>query len=256
MSEMGSYNEFLSAFGVSEGSTTESLGEPTKSVEEPVTPPEPETDPKTEPEGDAPADPQEPVIESKPDKAAQAFAQMRVENKQYQNMIKNVAEILGVKDTKNQEDMLASLNELVTKAQAQKQGVPQELLTRLQQLEQRDQEYTLQQNRQAAYLGFQKVKDDFKLSDADLNYFADSLAADGLNPFEQSIDLVAEYKLRNYDKLVAAAIEQGIRQEAERAAKAITQSSAPGQTQGKSSTDAEKITSVSELNNWFNNYQK
>lgn len=256
MSDVVDYNEFLAAFGVTPETPPTEVDKtpPADPVKVDETKPQEPTTPEPASTETKPVE-EDPKVVTKPvepvDKAGQAFAQMRTENKKFQTALKGIAEVLGVQDTKNPEEMINTLQALVTKAQAQKQGVPTELLQRLQTLEQRDQEYTSNQTRQAAYIGFQKVKDTFELSDSDLAAFADTLVAENINPFEQVIDLVSEYKLRNFEKIVAAAQAKGAQLEAERALKASTHSTTPSKTQGQANADTEKITSVAELNNWF-----
>jgi hypothetical protein len=213
--------------------------------------PNPQQTPPAEPDKPEENPPQEPD-NSQTNKSAQAFAQMRIQNKQYLNLINGVAKALGVKDTSNPENVLASLNDLVTKAQAKKDGIPEEVYKRLQTLEAQNQEHTQEQAKQMAYLGFQKVKDTYKLDDKGLQNFADELVQAGINPFENpDVNLLNEYRTRHYDELMQAAIQQGIKQEMERAAKAQNHSSTPNNKNGQGVTDPEKITTVAQLNAWF-----
>ena len=185
-------------------------------------------------------------------KQAQAFAQMRIANQQQTQLIKQIAEVVGVKDIKDPKALVDALQQVVVKAQSQKQGIPEEVLTRLNQLENMNSEYQRQQAYLAAGRGFQTIKDNYGLDDNALEAFAQELIADGLNPYEQPIDLVAEYKLRNFDRMLEEAVQKGIDQEAQRAAKAGAQSSTPSTTTGgRTDTETPKINSVSELNKWL-----
>ena len=177
---------------------------------------------------------------------------MRIANQQQTQLIKQIAEVVGVKDTKDPKALVDALQQVVVKAQSQKQGIPEEVLTRLNQLENMNSEYQRQQAYLAAGRGFQTIKDNYGLDDNALEAFAQELIADGLNPYEQPIDLVAEYKLRNFDRMLEEAVQKGIDQEAQRAAKAGTQSSTPSTTTGgRTDTETPKINSVSELNKWL-----
>lgn len=253
-------NEFLEAFGVPGDSVATPPSDPTPPAdptpppaeEPPVTPEAPPADPGTTPQ-DPPAEPPKPTTD---DKSSQMFAQMRIQNKQYQNLLKNIAGVLGVQDTQNPELLATALQEKVLQAQAKQQNIAPELLNRLQQLEARDQEYTLNQLRSQAYMGFQQVKDTFKLSDQELEGFAAELASSGMNPFESQVDVVREYKLRNFDKLLSAAEARGIQKEIERATNAANHSSNPGTRQGQGEAGTEKINTVNDLNNWFDKQSK
>lgn len=203
---------------------------------------------------DPPKDPPKPSADTK---AGRAFAQLRVQNAQYQKTLNGIAKILGVTDTSNPDTLIAQLNKVILEKEAKDKNVPTELLERLQILEERDREYTQKQIMEYAYLGFQRVKDLFNLDDAGLQKFADELVAAGINPFETKVDVVREYKLLHFDELIQAAVEQGIKQEQERAAKAANHSTAPKPQKGPGqSGNPEKITTVAQLNDWMNSQSK
>jgi len=194
----------------------------------------------------------EPKPKAQPDKAAAAFAQMRVQNQRYAKVMKDLATVLQIEDTKNPEAVLNALNEKITELKAKQQGVPVEVLQRLQALEEENYAFTQDQIRRNTYLGFQAVKDTFELTDEELNAFADQLVAEGKNPFETPMDLLAEYRNLNFEALQKKAYEAGLRAEAERAAKAAGHSTQPGKTQGpRGDGKEEKITSYSALTDWF-----
>ena len=185
-------------------------------------------------------------------KQAQAFAQMRIANQQQAQLIKQIAGVVGIADTKDPEAIMNALQQVVVKAQSQKQGIPEEVLTRLNHLENMNSEYQKQQAYIAAGRGFQTIKDKYGLDNNGLEAFAQELIADGLNPYESPIDLVTEYKVRHFDELIEQAVQRGIEQEAQRAAKAGTQSSTPSNTNGgRTDSDAPKITTVAELNKFL-----
>lgn len=187
---------------------------------------------------------------------AQAFAQMRIANKQQQQLLNQIAAVVGVKDTKDSNAVMEALQGLVIKAQSEKQGIPQEVLERLHILEERDQEYQRQQAYLAAGRGFQMVKDKFNLNDESLEAFAKELVQEGLNPYETPLNLVLEYQNRHFDELIDQAVQRGITQEAQRSAKAGSHSSTPDQTKGGSSDDSEKkINTVADLNKWLEEHK-
>jgi hypothetical protein len=186
-----------------------------------------------------------------PSKAAAAFAQMRTQNKQYEELLKGIAGLVGLENVNDPTQISTALQQKIVEAQAQKQGVPAELIQRLNTLEQANQQHTREQVQQAAYLGFQKVKDEFKLDDKGLQTFADELVANGVNPFEQPVDLVSEYKIRNFEKLIQAAVERGIQQEQQRAASAQQHGTTPNGQTGNKPGETGSITTVAELNKFF-----
>ena len=183
-------------------------------------------------------------------KSANAFAAMRVELAQKNKMLENVASVLGL-DFKTK-DSMDQLQTKLNEALAKKQGLPVETLERLNKLEAMEEQRNIEQVRNNAFLGFQNVKNTFKLTDDDLQNFANELVADGKNPFITEMDLMSEYKLRNFDKLIEKAKEQGIQSEIQRASKAQNNASTPGNTTGGNTDDStDKVNSVKELNEWF-----
>jgi len=246
--ESTTMSEFLSAFGVSEPAAVETPATTPEVTDE--TKPEVEV-PATEeiPAVDEPAKPEQtatPVVQPQVDKAAQAFAAMRIQNSKYQNTIKGVASILGV-DGKNPDDIIAAIQQKVVEAQAKQQGVPTELLTRLQQLEQDNQKHTQEEVQRNAYVGFQTLKDKFTLDDNALQAFAAQLATDGLNPFEKSVNVVQEYITRNYESLLLAAEKRGSQAEIARATKASQHSATVTDKDGQPITDPERISTNAQL---------
>lgn len=188
-------------------------------------------------------------------KSAQAFAAMRVELANKNKLLEGVATVLGL-DPK-QKDSMDQLQTKLNEALAKKQGLPVETLERLNRLEALEQQRNIETIRNNAFQGFQKVKTQFNLSDDELQSFANDLVAEGKNPFLTPLDLVTEYKLKNFDKLLEQAKNQGAQDEINRAAKATNNASTPNNKQGGSSQndEPEKITTVKQLNDWFNQQQ-
>lgn len=268
MEDLVSNEDFLKAFGVSEdtgaeGSNAEGQNDNPPAGADPgaedQTPPADTTgDGGASNTGDNTGDQTQDTDANNPDnatsKSAQAFAAMRVELANKNRMLENVATVLGL-DPKSK-DSMDQLQSKLTDALAKKQGISPEILNKLNRLEEMEQQRSIEQTRQNAFLGFQKVKTQFGLDDNQLQEFANQLVAEGKNPFTTELNLVNEYKLKNFDKLLEQARNQGTQAEMERAAKAQNNATTPSQTTG-GTPDAtpEKITTVKELTNWFNQQQ-
>lgn len=252
--------DFLAAFGVQAPAGGDPAPAPTPDpTPAPVPDPTPAPDPTPTPNPDpnpnpnptpdptpAPTPAQDPV----PDKAAHQFAQMRIENKQYKDLLNDVAKVLGIEGASNNVD---SVKEAVLKALAQKQNVPVDLLQKLQTLENDSQAFKKDQLERSAYVGFQNLKTAHGLTDQELVDFSAQLAAAGRSPFEvEGIDIVKEYRAMNFEKLQQDLINRGIQQEAERAAKAAAQGSTPDGKSGGDPSSPDKITNMNELNGWLN----
>ena len=188
-------------------------------------------------------------------KSAQAFAAMRVELAAKNRMLEGVASVLGI-DFKSK-DSTDQLQAKINEALAKKQGVSTEVLDKLNRFEQMEEQRNIEQIRNNAFRGFQSVKTQFGLDDAKLQEFANQLVADGKNPFTTPLDLVTEYKLKNFDKLLEQAKAQGAQEEIARAAKAGDNASTPGTNQGvqEGSNDTQQVTTVKQLTEWFNKQQ-
>jgi len=186
-------------------------------------------------------------------RSSQAFAQMRIENKKYQKMIDGLAKVLGMEDTSDPDKVNEAIQNKIIESQAKQQNTDPKILARLMELEEKDQIATQEQIRQQAFLGFQKVKENFDLSNKDLEKFASDLQEAGMNPFGQKLDLVREYKIMHLDRLVADAESKGAQKEMERSAKASQQGTTPAKQRGQKQGDAgdKKITSVRDLEKWM-----
>ena len=192
-------------------------------------------------------------------KASDAFAKLRVENASYEKTLKGIAGLLGIDMNNTTNDKLVeTLQERITNAQAKQQGVPAELLKRLDSLEQEKAARELKDIRTQALIGFQKVKTKFNLDDKALQDFAVELDAEGKNPFTTVMDLEAAYITKHFNDIIEAAKAEGIKEEQERASKAAQNSSNPGNKQGASSSDdaVDSVKSIADLNKWFNNQNK
>lgn len=254
--EVVTQDDFLKAFGIGTESTTEEQDNGGQQTTDDTT--DGATGESQGQQGDTEAssgDQQDQQVNTNPtDKSAKAFAAMRIELAQKQKLLDDVATVLGL-DPKAK-DSMGQLQSKLTETLAKKQGIPAETLARLNKLEEMEQQRNEEQVRNNAYLGFQKVKTQFKLSDQELQQFANELVADGKNPFVQTFDLVAEYKLKNFDKLLEDAKQQGIQAEIARASKANDNASTPSNKQGGAQDQsADQITTVKQLTDWFNKQQ-
>lgn len=189
-------------------------------------------------------------------KQAFAFAQLRQEAAQKKQLLTGLQKILSIPEDTPMEDVMTKVQEAIVKAQSKQTGVPEEIITKLNNLEQRDKEYRAHQLQESAYLGFNKVQKEYGLDQTQIKAFAVELLKDNMNPFEQEVDVLKEYKLRHFDDILQAKVAKAVQAEQERAAKAGTQSTQPGNTQGQTKGETGKINSIKELDNWFDTQKK
>lgn len=210
----------------------------------PVQSPAPAPDP-------APADP---TIQLQQSKAQEAFAAMRIQNKQLNDTLKGVATLLGIDGNADQTKLMDTLQSKILENQAKQQNVPVELLQRLQTLEQQNNQFTAQQRQHNIETGFATVKETYKLDQTQMSKFAEDLIAHGINPFVQEVDLNKAYRDLHFEEIVAAKAQEAVLAEQARAAAAAANGSNPGNQQGsqQQGDNIMKVNSVRELETFFN----
>ena len=191
-------------------------------------------------------------------KQNKAFAELRMQNKAQAEFIMRLARSAGLnpKDVKEAQEFLS---EGATRVEAKKRNIDPETLKQLEEERTELEEYRNQANRQAAMLGFQKVKNEYNLTNEDLNNFADQLAAKNINPFSgDRVDLLKEYRMLNFDKLLAQAKEAGRQEEIARSLKAKQNSTTPLKTTGNDTPLGETpaVNTVKDLDNLLNSLNK
>ena len=184
------------------------------------------TPPTETPAGDAPLNP-----EDKFNKQGHAFAQMRVQNKEYADLLMSLAKATG-QDPKNIAEAQEILKGGLTKVVSKHRNIPEDVLREMEEDKRALAEFKQTQARQKALAGFQSVKDTFGLSREDVNNFADKLIENKLNPFEQDLDLVKEYRNLYFDELISKAREAGVQEERARSLKAQQNSTTPSTQKG------------------------
>lgn len=191
-------------------------------------------------------------------KQNKAFAELRMQNKAQAEFIMRLARSAGLnpKDVKEAQEFLS---EGATRVEAKKRNIDPETLRQLEEERTELEEYRNQANRQAAMLGFQKVKNEYNLTNEDLNNFAEQLAAKNINPFSgDRVDLLKEYRMLNFDKLLAQAKEAGRQEEIARSLKAKQNSTTPLKTTGNDTPLGETpaVNTVKDLDNLLNSLNK
>ena len=89
------------------------------------------------------------------------------------------------------------------------------------------------------------------MDDTKVIEFAKTLLADDINPYERVIDLVAEYRNRNWEVLIKEAEERGRLAEVQRATKAAIHGTEPGAQTGGTPGEPSKINTVADLDKFF-----
>ena len=167
--------------------------------------------------------------------AGNAWAQMRVQNKQMESMLHKIAEAYDIK-ANSTEELIQKLNDdAITKLSA-KQGVPKELLQRLEILEQHEAEYQKIQTDNYLTQAFVDLQKEFNLDSQALMTFANQLQTAGIDPYKTKVDIRAEYVSRNLDTIIQARINQAVEQALRIDQGAAQQSTTPLPANGPNST--------------------
>ena len=183
-------------------------------------------------------------------KQAHAFTQMRLQNKAMQDLLMDLAKNTG-QDPKNITEAQDLLRDSLNKVVSKNRNIPEDVLREMEADKRKLAEYEQTQTRQKVLSGFQQVKDLHGLSREDVNNFADKLIENNLNPYEQDIDLVKEYRNLYFDDLIAKAKEEGVQAERARSLKAQNSSTTPSSQKGlpeNTGSQASPIKTVEDLN--------
>lgn len=180
------------------------------------------------------------------DKRNFAFGKMRTEITKLTELLGKVAKANGLEYT-DSKDLVAKLSDDAIQKMAQRQNVPVEILQELEALRQDSEQFKAQQRRDAAAIGFQKVMDTYGLTQEQLKEFAVELDNQGKNPFEQPVDLLAEYKMLHYEDILNAAVKKAVEEALKKDSAADQSSSTPAQQQGGNGGENQKITTVAGL---------
>lgn len=196
------------------------------------------TDPApTKPTQDAnPAPEGKPAAPASADtKQAAAFAQMRIQQKQYEQALSKILDKAGIDPTlaKNPAELQKLLEQADTQEQAEEMKVPPELLTRLRQLEQKDQQYEQERLQKRAVDGLVQLQTKYKLEKQDVMTFVQQLQESGVNPFAHEVDFEREYKLLNFEKILEAEKEAAVQAALSKQKAAQTHSTQPSATPSK-----------------------
>lgn len=232
-------------------------GAPTDPPAQPPNDPPPTDPPKDETDPDGNKDPNKQPPPD--DKANRQFAAMRVQLRQYETLMSDLAKLLNIPDTADANARMDALKDAILKGQSKASGISEDILRKQQATDQELATFRAEQHAGKMYGQFQKVMDTFKLDQSGLKSFAEELAADGVDVFDPSnghLDLVREYRDRHFEEILAArtkaAADAAVEAERKRAEKAGSQSSTPSGRQGAPAGDPnQKIDTQAQLSGFL-----
>jgi hypothetical protein len=161
-----------------------------------------------------------------------AFAKMRTENSRMAQTLSKLGQMLGIPNYQDEEALLTGLNNKMLELQANQSKIPLDFLQQHEEMQQKLTTFERAQLAAQTELGFQKVKDTYQLSNADLKAFATKLFEEGKNPYTQPINLLNEYRMMYFDQILekskAAAAEEALKLDQKAQQKSTKPSSATG----------------------------
>lgn len=177
-----------------------------------------------------------------------AFAQQRIENKQLRDTVTKLAKTLGIEDTSDVNKTIAVLNQRLLEYDAKQTNIPLPVLQEIETSNARQQELELALHKQEATIGFATVQNKYKLTPEQVKAFAEQVLDAGKNPFAESVDLVKEYQMLNFDKILEQTRTDARQEALARQTKAAEHSSTPSSHVGTASPATGVVTSVTDLN--------
>lgn len=196
----------------------------------------------------------EPHIAEQMDKDNNAFAEMRVANKQMQDMLSKIADAYGIQYT-DSNDMMNKLNDDAITKIAEKKGIPVEFLKRMESLEADANAFRAQQNQQRLAQGFKDIQTEFGCTPEELQAFAAQLDAERVDV--RTVNLKSEYVARNFEAIMNKRIEAAVQAALKGDATAAQQSTAPVQPGATSGNTAQStVNSVGDLRTLLNQLSK
>lgn len=259
-------DSFVAAFtdGIdSEAPTTETVesapAEPPASTEDgktdgeqPQSPENPEDDKTKNPEPEETPEQKAEKLQNTFEKSDKAFAELRVKNKEYNKAVVQIAKLAGV-PIENPTEALKWLTTELTRIQSQGGKINDATLKEIGKAQEIVTEQAKAEIASAARTGFDTLAKSHGLDDKALLAFAAQLEAKGINPFSQKgVDVIGQYRLMNYDDLIAQAVERGKQEEIARRTKAQTHSTTPQPKVGGATDAGESLNTVDALSKFLN----
>lgn len=252
--------EFAEAFGLEppepeepETPVEDEPGEPEDPEEEPEDGEENPEGEEDEPEEDGESGEQPKGTRAKA-QANYAFAQLRQQNKQLTNVLRDVGKLLGLDGNAGNDAILEGVRQAVLQQNAKNQGIPVETLEKISQLENLVEENERIKLEKQTSDDFTDLIDEFDLDADQLSEFTQYLIENGLNPLDgKAVDLKAEYLKLHWAEMLESARDEAIESDQKRREKAKNHSGGGvPDKKGDVSKDGDyAISSMSELNDFL-----
>lgn len=179
------------------------------------------------------------------DKQAHTFAEMRKTISEQNKLLAELGKALGIQG--KPDEVIAGLKKAANVQNAKEAGIPPEILERLNNLEAEKQEREANDRKIQVYAAINNFQRNQGLSKQELDNFLVQLARAGKNPFEQDIDLRAEYLVMNFDALQQKAIQAALEKQANLDKHADEHGSTPNKQVGAGGTRTTEVKTLDDL---------
>lgn len=194
-------------------------------------------------------------------KANAAFAQMRVENTAlrrerdaFKQTLDSLGGVMGIDPGLPDGQRMDAVKEKFIQYQSQKTGVPPELLTRLESLEEQNRSYQSKELELYNQEQFAGLKEKFSLTDEEVAAFQAELMKNGADWTQNKVLAHSAYRDWHFDEIVEKRISKAVGGEQERKEKVEEHSTTPGApgAGGDKDDGGTKLSSVADLTEWLN----
>ena len=181
-----------------------------------------------------------------------AFAELRTKVKRQEALIKNLGKVIGLDPNTPIETVASKVEELITRKEAKDANVPEELYTRLKQLESIVQESEKVKREKDVSDAFMSLSEKYELTSDEIVEFAGALAENGRNPLEvEGVDIEAEYLKLHQQDMIEKAVQAALNAEVERKKKVEDHASSSSTSSRDADGEGGEIKSVSDLDKMF-----
>lgn len=252
--------EFEGLFGLTEESTdTDTDSE----VEETVTETETETtetetetestDTETDSETDSETETEtETETDNKQRQQNHAFAQLRTQVKQQSDLIKQLGEAIGLEKGTDVNTIADKVKEVLLLKQSKDTNIPVEFLKQFEEMKTIINENKTLKLQQDLTNSLNALSDKYSLSEEELLAFTDDLIKQGKNPFDGvDVDLESEYLKLHHSEIVQKAVEDALKADKDRRKKADNHAANTPPGKGGDDDTVDEITTVSDLDKYF-----
>lgn len=250
--------EFEGLFGLTEESTdtdTDSeLEETVTETETETTETETETtDTETDSETDSETETEtETETDNKQRQQNHAFAQLRTQVKQQSDLIKQLGEAIGLEKGTDVNTIADKVKEVLLLKQSKDTNIPVEFLKQFEEMKTIINENKTLKLQQDLTNSLNALSDKYSLSEEELLAFTDDLIKQGKNPFDGiDVDLESEYLKLHHSEIVQKAVEEALKADKDRRKKADNHAANTPPGKGGDDDTVDEITTVSDLDKYF-----